>query len=117
MTTQNDRPRLVRSATQSRTSGILALMSALALGGCNATTANPFVDPGKYTLYNCADLRLAARDEARRERELQALMRKSARSPSGEFVNVFAYRSDYLRAQGYNKLAQLRLHEKRCGQR
>ena len=92
---------------------ILIILIVFGLTGCN-TAAEMMIDPGKYLLYNCADLTAVAKSETKREQKLRRLMNKSAKGPGGEFVNLIAYRAEYLQAQGYQKLAYRMFNEKKC---
>ena len=68
------------------------------------------VAPGKYTLYNCQQLDVAAKSNQKRMAELEALMAKSG----SELANAIAYRPEYLQLRG--EMADLR-HEaadKKC---
>jgi hypothetical protein len=81
---------------------VAVVFAAALLAGCsyNDDLASVIIAPGKYELNSCEDLTLRARDTARRERELKALMVRSEQGTGGAFVNVLAYRTEYLTTRG-----------------
>jgi hypothetical protein len=90
------------------------------LAGCNFSTSERFaermsVDPAKYTFYKCDDLNVTLSGQKKREHELRRLMDKASRSPGGDFVNLLAYKAEFLRARGYQHLAIERQREMECG--
>jgi hypothetical protein len=54
-----------------------------------------FVDPGKYTFYDCNALGVRWKDLTARQRELQNLIDKADESAAGGVIGSLAYRSDY----------------------
>ena len=89
---------------------------AAALGACAAASAddqmvsNFLVAPGKYVLYNCQQLTLAASENQKRIRELEALMAKSGNG----FVNAMAYQPEYLQLRGEVADMQREAADKKC---
>jgi hypothetical protein len=85
-----------------RRKAFAAFFAAACIAGCsyNDEIASAIVAPGKYQLYTCEDLTVRGRDTAKRERELKALMEKSEQDTGGAFVNMLAYRTEYLTARG-----------------
>jgi hypothetical protein len=79
-----------------------ALALAAVLGSAVAASADDdrwshfLVAPGKYILYNCQQLDVAAKTNQKRIAELEALMAKSG----SEFANAIAYRPEYLQLRG-----------------
>jgi outer membrane PBP1 activator LpoA protein len=81
----------------------LALAAGL-LAGCAGTdpdaTARFLVAPGKYVLFNCAQIAQQAQDNGKRQHELEALMVKAGNESSGQLVSAVAYRPEYLQLRG-----------------
>jgi hypothetical protein len=100
-----------------RTGAIVAgIMAALALSGCatDDTMSTILVSPGKFILYTCPELIRTGRTMAARQRELESLMAKSRQDAGGEFVNVVAYRQEYLTNLGEMKDLRAQAKEKQC---
>jgi hypothetical protein len=94
----------------------LALLAG-ALGGCAQLADNAsgaFVDPAKYDLYSCVQLRTARRDAAKRVSELQGLMAKAQTGAAGPVVAEVAYGNDYLAARAQANLADEVWQRNRC---
>ena len=72
--------------------------------------SNFLVAPGKYMLFNCQQLDVAAKTNQKRMAELEALMAKSG----SEFANMIAYRPEYLQLRG--EMADMRREaaDKKC---
>ena len=86
------------------------LCGAVAASADDDAMSNFLVAPGKYILFNCQQLDVAAKTNQKRMAELEALMAKSG----SEFANMIAYRPEYLQLRG--EMADLR-HEaadKKC---
>ena len=89
---------------------------ALAVLLCGAASADDdamshfLVAPGKYILFNCQQLDVAAKNNQKRIAELEALMAKSG----SEFANMVAYRPEYLQLRG--EMADMRREaaDKKC---
>lgn len=107
------RPRNVRR----RAAALGLLLAGLALGACAQLSENvsgAFVDPAKYDLYNCAQLRTARTENANRIVELKALMAKAKTGAAGPVVAEVAYGNDYLSARAQAKLADEVWARNRC---
>jgi len=82
---------------------LFAALVAATLSGCAAsddTTARFLVAPDQYVLYNCPQLAEAARGNAARQRELEALMAKAGTDSAGRFVSGLSYRPEYVQLRG-----------------
>ncbi len=93
------------------------MLASLGLGGCAQLSENvsgAFVDPAKYDLYNCAQLRTARTENAKRMAELKALMAKAETGTAGPVVAEVAYGNDYLSARAQAKLADEVWARNRC---
>lgn len=95
---------------------VAGIVAALALSGCASddTMSTLMVSPGKFILYTCPELITQGRTMAARQRELESLMAKSRQSAGGEFVNVVAYRQEYLTNLGEMKDLRAQAREKDC---
>ena len=58
-----------------------------------------FADPGQYEFLNCEQLAAQRTTRKAREQELKLLMDRAEQSTGGAFVNLIAYKSDYVTAQ------------------
>ena len=85
-----------------RRKAVAAVFAAACVAGCsyNDDLASAIVAPGKYELYTCENLNIRGREAAKRERELKALMERSEQGVGGAFVNILAYRTEYLTVRG-----------------
>jgi len=94
----------------------LALLAVI-LGGCAQLADNAsgaFVDPAKYDLYSCVQLRTARNDNAKRVAELKGLMSKAETGAAGPMVAEVAYGNDYLAARAQANLADEVWRRNRC---
>jgi hypothetical protein len=90
---------------------------AIGLAGCagmGESVGTAMALPGKYNLFTCKEIEARTRTTLAREQELQQLMARSAQGPGGEFVNVIAYQSDYVRARSELKLLAETSADKQC---
>jgi hypothetical protein len=98
--------------------GVIALVLAAVLAGCagvsDDTGLGMMVVSGKYREYTCSDLAVSMKVARAREQELAQLMARSAQGPGGEFVNVIAYRTEYLQARVDQKLLAEAAGNKNC---
>ena len=82
---------------------LAALVSAAALTGCasvnDESSVNMFIAPRKYDNYACPDLAIQMTRSTTREAELRAMMARAEQAPGGGFVNVIAYRNEYLQTR------------------
>jgi hypothetical protein len=79
--------------------GVLTACAASNSTGSDGA-ARFFVAPGKYDLYNCAQLAQQSKTTAAREHELEGLMTRAGASSSGNLVNAVAYRPEYVTLRG-----------------
>lgn len=111
----------LRVPAERRAGGCAAVLGLLfagfALGGCAQLSENvsgAFVDPAKYDLYNCAQLRTARTENAKRIADLKGLMAKAETGAAGPVVAEVAYGNDYLSARAQAKLADDVWARNRC---
>ncbi len=94
------------------------MLAAGLLAGCAGAdqdaTARFLVAPGKYVLFNCAQIAHQAGVNATRQHELEALMVKAGDGSAGRLASAVAYRPEYLQLRG--EMADLRQSaaEKKC---
>ena len=91
--------------------GLPALLTSCAAG---PHAENFYVAPGKYVLYDCAQLADAAAQFEKRDRELKALMARARQGAGGELVSAFAYEPDYYSNLGELKDVRREQAEKNC---
>lgn len=89
---------------------VALLCGAGAASADDDAMSNFLVAPGKYVLFNCQQLDVAAKLNQKRMAELEALMAKSG----SEFANMIAYRPEYLQLRG--EMADMRREaaDKKC---
>jgi hypothetical protein len=97
----------------------VVVMSMVAgLAGCagmaEPTAESAVIAQGHYDHYDCKQIETEFHVVQARELELRRLMERSAKGAGGDFVNVIAYRSDYLRARASLKLLGETAANKHC---
>ena len=96
---------------------LFSILVARALAGCGNFTDTPgmlTIDPGRYAAYHCPDLAKRWNELVKRERDLRALMEKANESAGGALIGSIAYRTDYDKALGEQRLVQREAAEKKC---
>lgn len=92
---------------------LVALLTA-----CAATPDNSagslLVAPGKYTLYNCAQIAQAATVNETRQRELEGLIAKAGPGAAGGLVAAAAYKPEYYQLRGEITEMRRTAAEKNC---
>lgn len=90
-----------------RAARFAALLLAVALSGCATSDDTPddkmgrvLVSPGKYTLYDCGQLALAAKPLGAREQELRVLIARAGTDFGGSLVATAAYKPEYYQVHG-----------------
>jgi hypothetical protein len=98
--------------------GIALLALASCLGGCaglgDGMVSGAFVDPAKYTLYDCKQLEAERKALALRTVELDGLMDKARTGAGGAVVAEVAYRNDYISVRAQAKLAEENWQKDKC---
>jgi hypothetical protein len=86
---------------------LAALLAAGLLAGCavqggaaDERVGQFLVAPGKFVLYDCAQLAQQAATTGAREKELEALIAKAGPGSDGRLVSSIAYRPEYLEVHG-----------------
>jgi hypothetical protein len=100
-----------------RVASFVALIFPTFLAACASALENPFTvfaDPGQYEFLNCEQLAAQRTARQAREQELKLLMDKAEQSTGGAFVNLIAYKSDYITAQEDLKVIEATAHVKKC---
>ena len=78
-------------------------LAASALPACAQERAEQFfVAPGKYVLYDCAQLAAVELRYIERDKELKRLMARAKEGPAGGLISTFVYDPDY-----YSNLGEL----------
>ena len=101
-----------------RVAPFVALIFPTFLAACASSALESpftvFADPGQYEFLNCEQL--AAQRTARKARaqELKLLMDKAEQSSGGAFVNLIAYRGEYVTAQEDLKVIEATARIKKC---
>lgn len=79
------------------------LLIGLPLAGCSTNAdqfSSSFVDPARYTLYNCQQLAAEYVTVVEKENELRGLMDRARQGAAGNVVAEAAYGGDYLTYHG-----------------
>jgi hypothetical protein len=96
---------------------LLIAMTSLTVTACTSALENPvtfFADPGRYEFHNCEQLAQQRQSAKTREQELKQLMDRAERSTGGTFVNVIAYKGDYVAATEEVKVIEGTMRVKKC---
>jgi len=102
--------RTTRHVIASASAAFAVILGACAAKADDQMLSNFLVAPGKYVLYNCQQLNLAARENQKRIAELEALMAKSGNG----FINAMAYQPEYLQLRGELADMQREGADKKC---
>ncbi len=90
------------------------LLAAL-VSGCGAGSVEMFFTaPGSYDYFSCADLAKATVAAQQREQELKVLIERAEQSTFGVLIAATAYRSNYLKAKGDQKVLAETAQSKNC---
>jgi hypothetical protein len=87
----------------------MMIVSALLLAGCSAAGDRPeraLVAPGKYVLYDCAQLAHAEARFVERDKELTRLTARAKEGPAGGLISTMVYDPDLYSNRG--ELADVR---------
>jgi hypothetical protein len=101
---------------QGRSFAALAILAAV-MSGCAAMpdgVSSAFVDPAKYNLYDCTQLRTAREANAKRLADVQGLMAKAETGAAGSVVAEVAYGNDLIAARAQSHLADEVWQRNRC---
>jgi hypothetical protein len=92
------------------------VIAAGALAGCSLSdgVATFMVDPAQYSVYHCKDLVAQLKNLLDRQKELRDLMGKASEGGGGTVVGTLAYRSEYEKVVGQEKLLRRTAVNKKC---
>jgi hypothetical protein len=93
------------------------ILGASALAGCSFTESmgGPYnVDPARYSVYHCKDLVTRLQELLDRQKELRNLMDKASEGGGGTVIGTLAYRAEYEKALGEEKVLRRSAAEKKC---
>ncbi|MET0220977.1 MAG: twin-arginine translocation pathway signal [Tardiphaga sp.] len=106
-----------RPVSRAATLAVL-LAAALPLAGCaglgDSVASGAFVDPAKYTLYDCQQLEGERKSLEARTVELQRLIDKAQTGTGGVVVAELAYRNDFISVRASAKLAEETWQRDKC---
>jgi hypothetical protein len=89
---------------------VVALYAGAPASADDAMLSRFLVAPGRYVLFNCEQLSVAAKNNLTRMHELEHLMTKSG----SELVNAVAYRPEYLQLSGELTDIRHEASDKKC---
>ena len=92
------------------------MLTASALCGCTSddSTGRFLVTPGKFVLYNCAQLSDAAQVNFARQQQLEKAMAKAGTDSTAMFISGLTYRPEYLQLRGEMNELHKAAAEKNC---
>ncbi|WP_433993731.1 twin-arginine translocation pathway signal [Rhodopseudomonas palustris] len=94
------------------------VVAAGGLSGCAAigdsAMSQAFVDPAKYSLFNCEQLGTERKELDKRLDVLTGLMRKAETGVGGAVVSEVAYRNDYINLKAQSRLAEQTWRDNKC---
>jgi hypothetical protein len=95
-----------------------AVVMTSALASCGSISEDTarmiFAAPGKFDDKTCQELESLISSNRSRQKDLEQLMAKSSQAPSGGFVNIIAYRTDYVQGRGDLQLLIKASEGKQC---
>jgi hypothetical protein len=86
--------------TKMLTAAVLAALMLVGCAGSNDQMASLLVTPGKYKLFNCAQLAAAYKGTTAQAQELKGQMAKAQTGAGGQAVDAAVYQPEYLMARG-----------------
>ena len=94
---------------------LIAAVTGVLCGCASEDSAGRFlVTPGKFVLYNCAQLSDAAQANLLRQQELEKLMAKAGTGSGAVIVSDLAYRPEYVQLRGEMNELRKTSAEKNC---
>lgn len=93
---------------------LVALTLTACAGGNDDAAARFLVAPGKYTLFNCAQLAEQGTKNIKRQHELEGLMARAGAGSGGQMVSAVAYRPEYLQLRGEMEDLRQTAVDKKC---
>jgi hypothetical protein len=95
---------------------LLVAIISLTVSACTSALeqATLFTDPGQYEFHNCEQLAQERQRKTKRAQELKQLMDRAEQSTGGAFVNVIAYKADYVSATEELKMIKSTMRVKKC---
>jgi hypothetical protein len=105
-----------RGRTAPAAAVLIFLMMAGALAGCSLSDGvGPYIiDPGRYSAYHCKELLDRLKQLVKKENELRNLIGKASEGGGGTVIGELAYRTDYEKALGEEKVLRRTAAEKKC---
>src|SRR5262249_17092174 len=96
----------------------VALIFPTFLAACaSSALENPFTafaDPGQYEFLNCEQLAAQRTARKARDQQLKWLMDGAEKGTGGDFVNLIAYKADYITARKDLKVTGATARVKKC---
>jgi hypothetical protein len=94
--------------------GILLVASALASCSLNDGIGTYLTDPGRFSAFHCRDFAKRLNSLINRQKELRDLMDKASEGGGGAVIGTLAYRAEYEKAVGDEKILRRTAAEKKC---
>ena len=102
----------------SRAAALGALLLAGLLAGCAAgeqdSVSRFLVAPGRFVLFNCAEIKQQAELNSKRQLELEALIAKAGDSSAGQLASAVAYKPEYYQLRGEMTDLRRTAADKKC---
>lgn len=95
---------------------LISVLAAATLGDCSMPdgVSSFIVDPGRYSVYHCKDLVARLKVLLDQEKDLRNLMDRASEGGGGTVIGALAYRTDYEKAVGEEKVLRRTAAEKNC---
>lgn len=105
-----------RTGAQTAAGILMGALAAGALAGCSLSegVGTYMIDPARYSAYHCKDLVDRLKELHDRQKELRNLIDKASEGGGGTVIATLAYRADYEKALGEEKLLRRTAAEKKC---
>ena len=97
-----------------RVTAISLIATCAGCGTMDQVGTELMTDPSKHTVYDCTNIESAMSAARVRNDELEQLMSRAEQSTGGAFVNLVAYRTEYLQNKGRMAAMKKVATEKRC---
>ena len=96
---------------------VTALSLVATCAGCGTMDqwgTEMMTDPSRYTVYDCSNIESSMSAARVRNDEIEQLMSRAAQGTGGAFVNLVAYRTEYLQNKGRMAAMKKAAAEKKC---
>jgi hypothetical protein len=97
-----------------RVTAISLIATCAGCGTMDQVETKLMTDPSRYTVYDCSNIESSMSAARVRNDEIEQLMSRAAQGTGGAFVNLVAYRTEYLQNKGRMAAMKKAAAEKKC---